>query len=236
MVTKCHRYTMRSSISIKQLHQTTGEHVRRAARSNAPIAITDRGRPVAVLAKPALLRSRRPGRTLLPEYRASAISQDLGQRARGSGCDSRRSMIACDTSAVAKFYVPEKESRALRQLLETEDGVCVSELVRPELMAVFHRRLREGDWNRRDFTAAVRQFQHDDLAGFWTWLPIDSLIMRAAAEAFATLPPTVFLRSSDCIHIVTALHNNFTEFVTFDIHQMRAASSMGLRPRSEQRG
>jgi predicted nucleic acid-binding protein len=141
-------------------------------------------------------------------------------------------MIACDTSAVAKFYVPEKESRGLRQLIEREDSVGVSDLARPELMAVFHRRLREGLWDRRDFTAAVRQFQHDDVAGFWTWLPLDSLIIRAAAEAFATLPTSVFLRSSDCIHIVTALHHNLSEFVTFDAHQARAAAAMGLCPRT----
>ena len=141
-------------------------------------------------------------------------------------------MIVCDTSAVAKFYVPEKESRDLRRLFESEDGVCLSELVRPELMAVFHRRLREGIWNQRDFLAAVRQFQHDDLASFWTWLPLDSFIVRAAADAFATLPPNVYLRSSDCIHIVTALHHNFRELVTFDAHQLKAAAAIGLRPRT----
>jgi predicted nucleic acid-binding protein len=141
-------------------------------------------------------------------------------------------MIACDTSTVAKFYVPEKKSRELRLLIEGEDGVCLSELARPELMAVFHRRLREGTWDHRDFTAAVRQFHHDDLAGFWTWLPLDSFIVRTAAEAFTTLPRSVFLRSSDCIHLVTALHHNFTEFVTFDDHQIKAATAMGLRPRT----
>lgn len=140
-------------------------------------------------------------------------------------------MIACDTSAVAKFYVPEEESPAVRRLIEREDGVCLSELARPELMAVFHRRLREGTWSQRAFMAAVRQFKHDDLAGFWTWLPLDSFITQAAAEAFSTLPINIFLRSSDCIHIVTALHHNFTELVTFDTHQIKAASVLGLRPR-----
>ncbi len=95
-------------------------------------------------------------------------------------------------------------------------------------MAVFHRRLREGTWSRRDFLAAARQFQHDDLAGFWTWLPVDGFIMRAAAETFATLPSTIFLRSSDCMHLVTALHHNFTKFLTFDAHQILAATALGL--------
>lgn len=139
-------------------------------------------------------------------------------------------MIACDTSAVAKFYVPEKDSAAIRRLLERSDRVCFSELGRAEIMAVFHRRLREGTWSQRDFLAAVRQFQHDDLAGFWTWLPVDSLILKAAADVFTTLSPTVFLRSSDCIHLVTALHHNFTEFLTFDAHQTAAAETLGLTP------
>ena len=139
-------------------------------------------------------------------------------------------MIACDTSAVAKFYVPEKESRAIRKSLEEADQVCLSELARTELMAVFHRRLREGSWRQRDFVAAVRQFQHDDVTGFWTWLPVDSFILRAAAETFATLPATIFLRASDCIHLVTAMRHDFTELMTFDAHQSKAAAALGLVP------
>jgi prevent-host-death family protein len=69
---------MAMSISIKQLHQTTGEHVRRAAQSSAPIAVTDRGKPVAVLASPALLAPRRRRRTLLAEYKALLSRKALG--------------------------------------------------------------------------------------------------------------------------------------------------------------
>jgi antitoxin (DNA-binding transcriptional repressor) of toxin-antitoxin stability system len=61
---------MRPSISIKELHQTTGEQVRRAARASTPITITDRGKTVAMLAKPALLAARPRRRTLLAEYKA----------------------------------------------------------------------------------------------------------------------------------------------------------------------
>jgi prevent-host-death family protein len=57
-----------SSITIEELHATTGEHVRRAGSSRTPILITDRGEPVAVLANPALLKARRRQRTTLPEY------------------------------------------------------------------------------------------------------------------------------------------------------------------------
>jgi hypothetical protein len=58
------------SITIKQLHATTGKHVRRAGTSRAPIIVTDRGQPVAVLANPSLLSHRRRSRKLLPEFAA----------------------------------------------------------------------------------------------------------------------------------------------------------------------
>ena len=44
-------------------------------------------------------------------------------------------MIFCDTSAIAKLYVTEKESPPMRVRLEAEDQACVSELVRAELIA-----------------------------------------------------------------------------------------------------
>lgn len=139
-------------------------------------------------------------------------------------------MIFCDTSTVAKLYVPEKESAAVRRRIEAEDEVCVSELVRIELMGVFHRRLREGKWTRADFHAAVRQFTSDDLGGFWTWLLLDTTIIEAAAKTYATLPEAVFLRSADCLHLVTALHHNCGEIYTHDNHQAIAAGVLGIKP------
>jgi antitoxin (DNA-binding transcriptional repressor) of toxin-antitoxin stability system len=76
---RCHCYTMATSISIKQLHQTTGEHVRLAARSRSPIEVTDRGKPVAVLARPALLAPKRRRRTLLAEYKALLSRKTSGK-------------------------------------------------------------------------------------------------------------------------------------------------------------
>jgi predicted nucleic acid-binding protein len=139
-------------------------------------------------------------------------------------------MIFCDTSAAAKLYVPEKESAAMRGLLESEDQVLVSELMRAELMGVFHRQLREKRWTRDQFSTAVRQFTNDDMGGFWTWLPLDSTIVESAAKTYTTLPETVFLRSADCLQLVTALHHGFTDIHTYDLQQTTAAKALGLKP------
>ena len=58
------------SITIKELHRTTGEHVRRAGASRSPVIVTDHGEPVAVLASPSLLKPKRRKRVLLPEFKA----------------------------------------------------------------------------------------------------------------------------------------------------------------------
>ncbi|WP_043587116.1 type II toxin-antitoxin system VapC family toxin [Geminisphaera colitermitum] len=138
-------------------------------------------------------------------------------------------MAFCDTSTLAKYYVPETESGAVRAHLDAQPSVFASELARTELMAVFHRRLREKKWSRDDFQAAVRQFTHDDIGGYWTWFPLDGGIPEQAARTYATLPENVFLRAADCLHLVTALHHGFDEVYSHDAHQIAAASALGLK-------
>ena len=139
-------------------------------------------------------------------------------------------MILCDTSTIAKFYVFEIESAAVRNRLDAEDAVCVSELVRGELMGEFHRRLRDGKWNRDEFLHTSGQFAADDIRGYWTWMPLNTTIVDAAAQTFTTLPTSVFLRASDCIHLVTAIHHDFAAIFTYDKHQTVAAAALGLEP------
>ncbi len=139
-------------------------------------------------------------------------------------------MILCDTSTIAKFYVFELESAAVRNRLDAEDAVCVSELVRVELLGVFHRRLRDGKWSRDEFLNVAGQFAADDISGYWTWVPLNTTILEAAAKTFTTLPTSVFLRSSDCIHLVTAIHHKFAEIFTHDKQQKAAAATLGLEP------
>jgi hypothetical protein len=57
-----------ASITIKELHAKTGEEVRKAGKSRKPVAVTDRGKLVAVLAPPHLYGSSGRRRVLLPEY------------------------------------------------------------------------------------------------------------------------------------------------------------------------
>jgi hypothetical protein len=139
-------------------------------------------------------------------------------------------MLFCDTSTLAKYYVPEAESAAVRSRLDADEQVLASQLARAELMAVFHRRLRERTWSRKEFDTVVRQFSQDDISGYWSWLPLDNVVVEQAVKIYTTLPESVFLRTSDCLHLVTALRHGFTEICTHDHHQIQAASALGLTP------
>jgi predicted nucleic acid-binding protein len=137
-------------------------------------------------------------------------------------------LIFCDTSALAKYYVPENESAALRLRLDSENAVIASELARVELMSVFHRRMRERKWTREQFQAATSQFNRNEAAKFWTWVPVSSFILGAASQLYLSLPGNVFLRANHCLHLVTALHHRFEEVCTFDRHQQKAVQVLGL--------
>ena len=137
-------------------------------------------------------------------------------------------MIFCDTSALAKFYVQESESAKVRRIILEDEDVSASELARVELMAVFHRRLREGKWIREVFHEVVQQFLQDDLGGYWKWHPLDPATLEAASRAYQILPDSVFLRATDCIHLATAVRHNHPSVLTFDAQQMAAARAFGL--------
>lgn len=139
-------------------------------------------------------------------------------------------MLFCDTSTMAKYYVLEAESVAVQSRLDADDMVVASQLARAELMAVFHRRLRERIWSKNEFEAVTRQFSRDDIGGYWSWVSIDTAVVDQAVKVYLTLPGKVFLRASDCVHLVTALHYGFAEIYTHDRHQISAASALGLNP------
>jgi len=126
-------------------------------------------------------------------------------------------LIFCDTSALAKYYVPEAESAALAFRLDSEDAVVVSELARVELMSVFHRRMRERKWTRERFQVAAGQFNRDDALKYWSWSPVSSLIVTAASQLYLSLPESVFLRAGEVKQIgrQNYLAENYDDPVSF---------------------
>jgi len=57
----------KDTITIKELHEKTGELVRQAAQAHKPVPVTDRGKVVAMLVAPKLVKATRRIRRVLPK-------------------------------------------------------------------------------------------------------------------------------------------------------------------------
>ena len=134
-----------------------------------------------------------------------------------------------DSAFIAKFYLDEPESSAVRALAETLGRVYCSVFGRLEVSSVFHRKWREGAFGDSAFKEIGAQFEDDCLAGLWNWLPISPALIEAAVAATTRLPKTTFLRSADALHIVSAREHDLKIVYSNDHHLLAAAKHLDIK-------
>lgn len=137
-----------------------------------------------------------------------------------------------DSAYIAKFYVDEPESDAIRRLAETLGRVHCCALGRVEVAEVFHRKWREGAFSEHEFREVSSQFFDDCAAGLWTWLSVSDVLIANTAKSLRTLSKRVTIRSADALHLVCARENGLRRLYTNDRHMLRAASAFGVEARS----
>ena len=134
-----------------------------------------------------------------------------------------------DAALVAKFYVNEPGRDAVRRLAKRAGAVATSGIAVAEVAAAFHRKLREGSIDFSMFEALQGQFHHDLTRGLWTLIePTPALLQRVRA-LFARLDRSVFLRSLDGVHLITAKAEHFDRLYSNDTHLLAACQSVHLQ-------
>jgi hypothetical protein len=133
-----------------------------------------------------------------------------------------------DTGYLAKCYVEESGSEQVRALAAERERIACSVYGRMELHAALHRKLREELLSRDRFEIVVRQLDLDEEQGLWNWLPLTDAIISAVAASYRRLPASVFVRTGDMIHLLTAQNQAMTEIFSGDIHMLAAAPHFGL--------
>jgi predicted nucleic acid-binding protein len=137
-----------------------------------------------------------------------------------------------DSAYIAKFYVNESDSPAVRQLIFTAQTLVSSAWAIGEVACVFHRHRREGSLNERQFQQLLHAFLEHVEVGFWTLLPVNDGTLRRTALLIGATPPGVYLRAGDAIHLATARDAGEPEIWTSDRHMLAAASHLGMRGRT----
>ncbi len=133
-----------------------------------------------------------------------------------------------DSAYIAKFYLNEPESDAVRRLAESLGRVHCCALGRVEVAGVFHRKWREGAFTERVFREVSAQFVDDCAAGLWTWLSVSDALIANAAESVRSLSKGITIRSADALHLVCARDNGLRRVCTNDRHMLQAAPAFGV--------
>ena len=137
-----------------------------------------------------------------------------------------------DSAYIAKFYLDEPDSDAVRALAVSLGRVCCSGFGRVEVNSVFHRKWREGAYGESACKEICAQFDDDCAAGLWTWLPISENLIDEVSKSVRQLPRTTFLRSADALHIVSARENGLNIIYSNDRQFLAAAKYLGVKAKS----
>jgi predicted nucleic acid-binding protein len=140
-------------------------------------------------------------------------------------------VIYFDTSYLVRLYYADSGADAVRALAATDHVACAAH-GRAEMLAAFHRKVREGAIRPAAYSTLLREvLAHNDLGAFF-WLAQDQEIFSRIADVYAKLPANVFLRAADAIHLATAAESGFRIVYSNDVHLLKAAEHFGIEGRN----
>ena len=140
-------------------------------------------------------------------------------------------MIYFDTSYLVRLYYRDPGAGQVRALAATDHVACAA-LGQAEMMAAFHRKLREGAIKPAAYAALAGQVEAHIEAGAIHWLAQDREILSRVRQVYRKLPASVFLRGADAIHLGTAAEAGFRIVYSNDAHLLAAARHFGIDGRN----
>jgi len=133
-----------------------------------------------------------------------------------------------DTSYLVRLYLQDPGWQEVRKLAATDHLACCLH-GRAEAVAAFHRKLREGAINTREWRVICAQFETDCGSGAFHWLALSTVVVARLGPLYARLSPAVALRAADGIHLACAAENGFNEVYSHDARLLAAAPHFGLK-------
>jgi predicted nucleic acid-binding protein len=140
-------------------------------------------------------------------------------------------LIYFDTSYLVRLYYADTGAEAVRALAATDHVACATH-GQAEMMAAFHRKLREGAIRPAAYAALLGQVRKHHAAGAFQWLAAGEETFSRIAEVYAKLPAAVYLRAADAIHLATAAEWGFRVVYSNDVHLLAAAGHFGIEGRN----
>lgn len=137
-----------------------------------------------------------------------------------------------DTAYIAKYYVNEADSAAVRAFVDSVVPISCSQWVLPEFHSVLHRHIRQRSLTAPEARLLAKMFASHVETGMWKLLPVSEATLQRSRDHLLSAPSTLFLRAGDAVHLQTALDAGEREIWTNDRHMIAAAKHFGLKGRS----
>jgi predicted nucleic acid-binding protein len=137
-----------------------------------------------------------------------------------------------DSAYIAKFYVNEWDSAAVRTVIRSADSLTSSAWSLGEVCCVFHRHFREGSLTASQCHELMKAFLRHAESGVWSLLPVTEVLLKRMTALVRSAPASVYIRAGDAVHLTTALDQGEHEIWTNDRHLLAAARHFGLSGRS----
>ena len=141
-------------------------------------------------------------------------------------------MYYFDSAYVAKCYLNDPDSERVLDLVRTPVPLYSSALCIAEVTSAIHRRYREKSLTRKQAQEVSKRFRADVERGTWNLVPLSEHLLWEVHEVLHRLPGSVFVRSGDAIHLVSARIAGFGEIWSSDRHLLEAASHFRLTGRT----
>jgi predicted nucleic acid-binding protein len=137
-------------------------------------------------------------------------------------------LIYLDSTCLVRLYFEDAGYERVRRLAAS-DFIACAQHGRAEVISAFHRKFRERAISARVYEITLREFLNETRGGAFRWLPLSERVFERAELVYARLPPTIFLRAADALHLSTASENGFRDIHSNDAKLLSAAPHFGLR-------
>ena len=136
-------------------------------------------------------------------------------------------VIYFDTSALAKWYLPEEQSNEVEKYIQEHGPVVISELTVVEMRDLLARHRREGTLDPNTEIKVFATFEEDIRQKFLICHPLSDGVARGAVKLLSVLSDLP-LRMVDAMHLAMAKEIQTDIFATADGIMATAAKAMGF--------